>query len=214
MLPMIQRWKARAQSGTELLIVYGIALLIIVIVAVLIYRLFPSSAATVYNSCTFSGGVTCSEIILGVNTITSNTFIVLLLNNAGSSYIQAPSMIANFRSVNTSAFSCVPSYVKAGGSIVCVVNMSIKALVGQGIAGSLFFNEQNCAFATSGTCQQPANQVYAGSFEATTQAAPQQLGLGITLVAATATPSANNQKDQLNATVTLMGYPLKGVTVN
>ncbi len=73
MRPAIEMKKGRMQSAMEYLIVYGIAFLIIAIAVILLYRVFASPASKIYNSCSFAAGVTCSEIVFGTNSLTSNS---------------------------------------------------------------------------------------------------------------------------------------------
>ncbi len=204
----------RLQSATELLVIYGIAFLILAVVITVLYSVFASPSSKIYNTCNFAGGVTCGEIILGTNSVTSNTAIVVLLSNAGTSYLKSPHILVSVKGTNSTSFACSPNYVRAGGSILCIINLTTKSNVAETMTGTLYFSAQNCAFSNPGSCQQTANQIYAGSFSATSQYLSPTLGIGITLTAANADPPTNNQKDQLIATVTLFGNPLRGITVN
>jgi hypothetical protein len=205
----------KQQAAIEYLLVYGIAFLVILIAAGFLYTLYQSPGSRVPNTCTFSGGVTCSDIIIATNTMTGNTAIIALFNNAGDTYIQAPNAIANLNGVNSSAFTCLPNYVRSGGSILCIMNLTSKSAKGTVLSGTIYYTDQNCAFSTSfGSCQTSVVQTYSGKFEGTSQAYNKKPTLGISLTAANTLPPANNQRDQLTATLTLSGTPLKGATIN
>ncbi|MDE1865469.1 MAG: hypothetical protein KGH94_02420 [Candidatus Micrarchaeota archaeon] len=161
---------ARSQMAMEYLIVYGIALLITLIAIFVLYTVFGTPQKSTLNTCTFSGGATCSDLVLSANTITSNTAIMVLLNNAGDQPIVLPSIRININGVNSSYVSCLPKYVKAGGSVVCTINITDKSIVGQQLSGKFYLSEQNCAFSGSvGSCANAVNQIYSGSFYGTIQ---------------------------------------------
>lgn len=211
----VRKGDRKQQAAIEYLLVYGIAFLVILIAAGFLYTLYQSPGSKVPNTCTFSAGVTCSDIIIATNTMTGNTQIIALFNNAGDTYIQAPNAITNLNGVNSSAFTCLPSYVRSGGSILCVMNLTSKSAKGTVLSGTIYLTDQNCAFSTSfGSCQTSVVQTYSGKFEGTSQAYNKKPTLGISLIAATYLPPANNQRDQLTATLTLSGTPLKGATIN
>jgi YVTN family beta-propeller protein len=160
----------RQQAALEYLIVYGMLLLIVLIATVLLYTLFQSPQSKVPNSCTFSGGVTCTDLILSSNVIGRSSQVTVLLSNAGDEPIAAVSAKVSVKGTNSSLFSCVPHYVKPGGSILCIVNVSTRTLAGQLLSGTIYLSEQNCAFSSSSqTCQGAAKQTYSGSFVGTTQ---------------------------------------------
>ncbi len=213
MQPTHKRGKPRGQAAFDYLIAYCVVFLIIAISITLLYRLFSAPQSAIPNTCIFSGGVTCGYISINTNSITGNTAIVLVMHNAETGYLQSPSVIVNTQGVNTTSSYCLPSYVKAGGSIICVINLTSKTPIGQALSGTNYLSVQNCAFATSGNCKNAQTQVYAGKFYATAAYAA-GFGLSIALTAATNTPLANNQKDLLTATLTFSGRPLSGATIN
>ena len=172
---------SRQQVALEYLIVYGIAFLIIVVAVAFLFGIFKSPSSRIPNTCTFSGGVTCTDLVLASNNINGKISVMVLLSNAGDKPILSPRMKVGINGVNTSFSNCLPGYVKAGGAIVCIINVSTgKPGVNQLLSGKVYLSEQNCAFSSTGTCQNPLTQVYAGGFEGTTQA-NQTLRFQITL---------------------------------
>ena len=188
---------ARQQAALEYLSVYATAILMITVAAVLLYHILITPSSRVPNTCTFAGGVTCADILLSSNSMTGNTAIMVVLNNAGSASIQSPSARVSINGVNTSSSNCLPSYVKAGGSIVCVINVTGRPGVNQLLGGKVYLTEQNCAFSSSGACQNPVNQIYTGTFLGTTEANQ------ILKFQSTLTPSSSN----VIATITVGTHP-------
>jgi YVTN family beta-propeller protein len=157
------------QAATEYLIIYCAAILIIAIVMVSLYTVFVAPQSKVPNSCIFSGGFTCGDLLLITNSITSNTVMTLFLTNAGDAPILSPTAWASIAGVNTSSSKCLPNYVKAGGSILCSLNLTAKSASTRLISGKIYVSDQNCAFSASATCQNSANQIFVGSFVGTAQ---------------------------------------------
>ena len=157
------------QAATEYLIIYCAAILIIAIVMVSLYTIFVAPQSKVPNSCIFSGGFTCGDLLLITNSISTNTVMTLFLTNAGDVPILSPTIWASIAGVNTPSSKCLPNYVKAGGSILCSLNLTAKSASTRLISGKVYISEQNCAFSASATCQNAANQIFVGSFVGTAQ---------------------------------------------
>ncbi|MDE1865468.1 MAG: beta-propeller fold lactonase family protein [Candidatus Micrarchaeota archaeon] len=166
----MMRPKEMAQAAMEYLIIYGIALFIIIIAVVILYNIFGSPQKNVPDVCTFAGGVTCTDIGIGVNTVATTVSITLLLTNSGTEPILLPSLKVNLNGVNSSSFQCTPRYVKGGGSILCIVNLTVKAVVGQKLSGKFYLSDNDCSFSlSSGTCKNSVSEVHIGTFYATVQ---------------------------------------------
>ncbi|MDE1865107.1 MAG: hypothetical protein KGH94_00500 [Candidatus Micrarchaeota archaeon] len=205
----------KLQSDVEYLVVYGAALLVMLIAITYLFHLFQKPGSEIPNTCTFSAGVRCADLVIGTNTITSNTAVVLLLSNSGTLPITTPTAKVNILGHNSSWSQCIPGYVKAGGLIICIVNVSTKSFNGQLMSGDIYFNAVNCAFSSTSNCQSPSpvSQTYKGSFEGSTQPTS-SYKINVTISAESNTLPPNGQRDDLYAQVKLLGYTINGATVN
>lgn len=208
----------KAQSAMEYLVTYSWAILIITIVVAILYFYYSIPTQIVSNSCTFVNGAYCTDFIIGTNTATHNTTLGFFLTNLQSYPLVNPKMYAHVGNSNSIAYDCSPHVVLPGGSMICVVNVSTSTSIGSFLSGSLYLNATNCGLSASSylathNCSKAVNQTYTGSFVGHA-AGLVSTKSSITLTASNYTQSANGALDQLNATVTLLGYPLNGGTVN
>ncbi len=205
--------KKGSQAAFEYLMVYGIVILIIVVAMVLLYSFSSSPGNIVVNTCQFSGGPTCLESVIGINSVTSNTALVLFLANSQTYPITGPNAIARIGSVNSSTAVCQPNYVKPGGVILCIINLTPKATLNQLLSGKVYLSAYNCATTTSPDCIGAVKESYLGYFAGHTQYI-NAYKAHITLTAAANSIPPNGQKDELVAHVQFLGYSIGEATVN
>lgn len=208
----------RGQSAMDYITNYGWAILILVVIMALLYFFLYVPAQVVNTSCNFGSGVYCNDLIVASNTVTHNTIIALLLTNGQQSSLLNPRIYAHINNTNTTPSRCSPNYVLPGGSMICTVNTTSKMGLGALFSGNMYLNATYCqvtsgSYGTGQNCQSPTQQIYKGSFAGHIQALASTT-TGIRLSAANSVQSATNSSDPLTATITLLGYPLKGATVN
>ena len=155
------RNNAKLQSATEYLITYGLALLVVAVVAVVIYSHFALPQAAP-SSCVFSSYVTCKQVTIGSNS--AGTQAVVLLSNSQSYSIESPSLTLNSSLTGLISSSCTPSFVLPGGLIECIFSSSKKLSINQLTSGNLYFTTTVCSGGTNGLCNAPLQQTYAGAF--------------------------------------------------
>ena len=208
----------RAQSAMDYVTNYGWAVLILVVIIALLYFYIYIPAQVVNTSCNFVNGVYCSDLIVASNSVTHNTVVALLLTNAQQSSLLNPKLYAHINNVNTSSSNCSPNYVLPGGSMICSFNTTTTMSNGQLLSGVVYLNVTYCqlssgSYGTGASCQSPTQQTYSGSFAGHIQQLSSTKS-SITLTAANSIESASNSSYPLTATVKILGYPLKGATVN
>jgi hypothetical protein len=200
----------------ELLVIYIIAILIIVVVAWIVYSSYSASQTIPLSVCTFSGGASCVDMIIGTNTVTSNTQIILFLSNSQQYALTNPSLVVQISNTNSTSFPCgpEPNYVKPGGAIVCIANLTQKSALKQLVTGNFYLTANYCGFATSGQCPASApTEIYKGQFEGYSQPSG-PIKLAIKLAAQSTTVPADGQHDMLTAQVTLFNNPVPDATIN
>jgi hypothetical protein len=203
----------------EYLITYGWALLLIAIITSLLYLYIIVPRVIVPASCSFVSGVYCNDLILGSNTTTHASVLGLFITNTQPYPIANPVLYVGINGANVTPVACKPSYVLAGGSILCTIPLNQKTSFGQFVIGNLYINASYCGLAnatTPASCSSAPTQIYIGKFNA--HVAPLvSTTSSLTLTAQNTTNPgnpANNARDPLHAIVKLLGYPLAGATVN
>ncbi|MCL4372164.1 hypothetical protein M1373_02495 [Candidatus Marsarchaeota archaeon] len=207
-----------AQSATEYIVTYGWTILIIAIAISFLYLYIAVPHAIVPSSCSFLTGVTCDDMVLGTNATTHLTSIGVIMTNSRPYPILNPTFFASINGRNASAATCRPSFVLPGGSIICVLHLSnVTSSLGQYFSGDLYLNASYCGFAANSSspssCASVPRETYKGLYTARAEPATAS-NYSIKLTAATYNAPATNVPDQLTATVTLLGYPQEGATVN
>ena len=108
----------KGQSTLEYFLVYGWALFLALIVAVLLYIFIFAPSAIAPNTCSFAYGAYCQDMILGSNSISSK--IALFLTNTQQYPILNPQVSINISSMGTVNGKCLPSYLLPGGAIIAM----------------------------------------------------------------------------------------------
>ena len=157
-------------------------------------------------------------MIIGTNTITHATTIGLFLTNSQQYPIKNPQLFASINKANTTQFPCTPNFVLPGGSIICTVTLPVTTSIGSFLSGSIYLNATYCglslqSYASTHNCSGGAKETYVGNFAGHTQPLVSTQP-SISLTAVNYTQPANGNPDQLTAIVRLLGYPLRGATVN
>jgi hypothetical protein len=206
--------KTGIQASTEYMSTYVIAIVILVIALALVFYLSNPSAVPP-PSCQFSSGFTCVDSVIGINSISSNTVAVLFIENSQDYPITGPNAIVRIGTTNSSAVGtpCQPNYVKPGGVILCLVNLTQKSQKNQLVTGTVYLTANYCGLSTSKACTGATRETYVGSLVGHTQTVSSYVPT-ITLAAATNSLPPNGQRDDLFANVVFLGQTISGATVN
>jgi len=201
----------------EYLTTYGWAILIVGIITSLLYLYATTPSTIVPASCIFVTGVHCNAMVIGVNPTTHATTVALFLTNSQPYPLANPYLFVQLNGANSTGIACSPNYALAAGSMVCVLPLSTQTSLGQFLAGKLYLNATYCGlnpnYSGSNLCAGAQRETYAGDFSSHVEPL---IGTNtmITLTVQNITQAANNAGDPLIATVKLLGYPLRGATVN
>jgi hypothetical protein len=202
------------QSALEYFSTYGWALLFIAIIGAVIFTYLSTSTSIVGSTCTLNQGAYCTDMIIGSNSITHHLSMAFVMVNEQQYPLGKPKLFVNINGTNTTQASCQPTFVPAGGTIICVTNLKTTANINTFVSGSLYLNATDCSTAqypnnaascaTSGT-----NSTFAGSLEGHVQVIP-SIALTLSLRALNSTQPADGAYDPLYATLDFYGYPLPG----
>ncbi len=208
----------RSQSALEYLITYSWAILLIAIFVTFLYLYVALPKSVTPSTCSFALGFYCDDIILGTNLTTHTTALALMLTNTQPDPVENPAIFVNFNGTNSSQAPCYPKYILAGGDIICEIKVPISTKLGGFLGGSLFLNATYCGFAENATspssCSSAAPQIFAGQFSSHAQS---ELRPSVTIGlngSNDGKPVLVNTSVTMYATVDLLGYPLRGATVN
>ena len=209
---------SHAQSAFEYLVTYGWALLILALVLVILFYFTSVPSKVVPNTCQFTTGAFCEDIVLGSVATTHATVVAFIATNMRKYPVMNPALTIVQNGVNSTPVACSPDFVLPGGAIFCEVNTQIKSNPYQFVASSIYLSAVYCGFsATPGTPAGCANggvrESYSGSFAGSTQPVSSTSLLSISLSAANPVQPANGSADALTATVKLQGYPVTGASV-
>ncbi|MGI0134533.1 MAG: hypothetical protein ACREBW_06220, partial [Candidatus Micrarchaeaceae archaeon] len=168
------------------------------------------------SSCSFVSGAYCNNIIVGTNLQTHATKLAVFLTNTQPYPLENPALIVKTGNTNSSPYACSPTFALQGGSIVCTVTLPIQTSLSQFLAGSFYLTGTYCGLSSNYSITHKCTgqvQTYSGSFTSHVQPLVNNNNT-VLFTAQNSSNPANNAKDPLRATVLLLGYPLKGATVN
>jgi hypothetical protein len=208
----------RSQAAIEYIITYSWAILIIGLVVAFIFFYLVIPKTIVPPSCSFDIAMSCSDLVIGTNIITHSTTIALLLSNQQTYPIENPQLAVNVNGTNSTLVNCLPNYVLAGGVMLCQKTLPLSTTLGAFVGGQMYLNASYCGFVsgtpTPSSCSSIPQQTYPGKFSSHAEAI---LGNSITVYASSNAPVSSalpNTNYSVYGTVDLLGYPLKGATVN
>ena len=200
------------QSAIEYLVSYGWALLVLSIVVGAIYYFIFLPSSLVPSQCSVASGLYCDDIALGSNSAAGK--VVLLLTNTQAFPVQNPTVNVSINGHNTTA-NCLTRYAVSGGSIICIANTSPQSAA-QLVTGAFHVSAQYCGLSntpmTANSCSSVPMQVYTGTFAAHSSGLFNPT-VNISL-SASPNPGYAGTASRLTALVTILGYPIKGATVN
>ena len=201
----------KLQSASEFLSIYGFAILGIAIFAIILYFLLSVPGGSVPNQCAFSGYLSCKDIAIGSNSVSSRA--VFLFTNIQQYAIANVVATINMSNVGSFSGKCSPNVILPGGDLECVINFGVKITPNQLARGSLSLNDKVCTSVSGSSCGSAVSQSYGGTF--TTHIAPlvPPPKCSISLDVQNAT-TFTGVKDRLTANVKILGYAISGATVN
>ncbi len=202
------------QTAMEYLATYGWALIIIAVVTGGIYYFFLLPKSTVSMQCTVASGFYCDDVTVG-GYGQSGGSVVLLMTNRQQYPVMNPIVNLSVGGSNTSA-TCMTTYATAGGSVLCAVSTPVQLSPGQLVSGQFFVKARYCGLlpdpSNLSSCGSVPRQIYTGAFMVQASG-PVNPSVSIAL-SASPNPGYTGTGSQLRATVTAMGYPMGGATVN
>ena len=198
------------QSASELLSVYGIALLGIAVVAVIIYAIFAVPSSSVPNLCTFSGYVSCKNIAIGSNSAMSRA--ILLFSNSQQYTVENAIPTINIAGTGTFSGNCSPYLALPGGVFECVINFNKKMTPNQLSSGNLSLGITVCSALGQKNCASSLRENYSGKFNVHISPVVPPPRCTISLSGNTVTPIGI--KNGLTANVKLFNTNIAGATVN
>ena len=202
----------KGQSTLEYFLVYGWALLLAVIIAILLYIFVFAPSAITPNSCFFAYGAYCQDMIFGSNSISSK--IALFLTNTQQYPIINPQVSLNISNIGIVNGKCLPSYVSPGGAIICNVTLPTTAIsTGTLVSGKLYLSAIPCPSGNATACSSSQKQTYVGNFNSHASPLLTSTTLSISVSAANSTATIGIP-DEIIANVKLLGYPISGATIN
>ena len=201
----------KLQSASEFLSIYGFAILGIAVFAIILYFLLTVPGSSVPNQCAFSGYLSCKDIAIGSNSVSSRA--VFLFTNIQQYAIANVVATINMSSVGSFSGKCSPNVILPGGDLECVINFGVKITPNQLAKGTLSLNDKICTSTSGNQCGPTVPQSFGGTF--TTHIAPlvPPPKCSISLDVQNAT-SFVGVKDMLTANVKILGYAISGATVN
>ncbi len=111
----------------EYMTTYGWAILLIAIMITLLYFYITVPYTIAPNSCIFSIGANCNDMVFGTSP-SHATEIGLFLSNSQPYPILNPSLTASINGKNyTFTNDCKPSYVLPGGEMICILPLPISS---------------------------------------------------------------------------------------
>jgi hypothetical protein len=203
----------KAQSAIEYLLTYSLAIFMLAIILAILYLFVFAPQTIVQNACIFSIGAYCQDLIFGSNAISST--VGVFLTNSQPYPIMAPSLQINISGVPVTSGICRPYLVLQGGAIICNITLSQKAIsLGALVSGKLYLSAIPCPSGNTTNCQNAQKQTYIGNFNTHVSPLLQPIGITISLIVQNSSQLANGNRDELIATVKLLGTPIAGATVN
>jgi len=204
----------KAQSAIEFIVNYSWMLLIVIIAIVLLYLYTSSSSAIVPTMCSFENGLYCNDLIIGTNSITHVTKLIVLISNTQPYPMLNATIYSSINNVNTTPVSCEPTVASAGSAVFCVLTLPLNASFNQLISGNLYLKAEYCELPgqTSNCLEQ--SQINVGSFSAHAQLnsfARPLLNLTIYVPNSTILIGQNRS---IFATVELDGIPIRNALLN
>jgi hypothetical protein len=205
----------REQASIEYLAMYGIAVLVILVALVFLYSFLTLPSTSVPNTCQFTQAAICVDSVIGTNTVTSNTAVALFIENTEDYAMTSPNVIVRIGSSNSSLYGtqCQPNYIKPGGVVLCLVNLTQKTAVDTMLNGNLYLIANNCGISNGSNCVGAMRETYVGTFSGHTQAI-ESYRPSITISSTQNTLPPNGQKAILIANVSFLGSRVTGATVN
>lgn len=198
------------QSASEFLSVYGIALLGIAVVAVIIYAIFALPSSSVPNLCSFSGYVSCKNIAIGSNSVTTRA--ILLFSNSQQYSVENAIPTINIAGTGAFSGSCSPYLALPGGIFECVINFDKKMTPNQLSSGNLSLSVTVCSSIGKKACASSLRENYSGKFDVHISPVVPPPRCTIALSGNTVVPIGI--KSTLTANVKLFNTNIAGATVN
>ncbi len=212
----------KGQTSIEYAAVITWALVIISIVVVGLYFFIPTNpTGTGAQTCSFDTGVYCYDFMMGINATSGSSTMVLLADNQNQYPLINPHILISLNGFNTSPLSCTPGYIAPGESFICTATVwTNKLSAGKYFRAPVYLNAQYCGMNSgfvsgirNGGCANTPTETYKGSVEGYV-ISQKSSSVGITLSAQSYNAMADGSYDNVYATVTMFGVPVRSAGIN
>lgn len=212
----------QGQSNAEYAIVVTWALVIVSVAIVGLYFFVPSNpTGSQTQVCSFDTGAYCYDFTMGANAIAGSSSMLLLADNQNQYPLINPKMTMNINGFNTSPMSCMPNYVAPGESFICTASIWGSGLsAGKYFKAPVYVQARYCGLNSSfvsglsaGSCAAAPVETYEGTV-AGYVVNQESNTIGIQLSAQTYNAIADGSYDNIYATVTAFGTPIRSAGIN
>jgi hypothetical protein len=204
----------KAQNAIEYMAVYSWAILALVLIIVMFYFYARIPGALVPSSCTFTGGISCNDFVVGATASdNTTTYIAFLLSNAEPYAMEQPLLSVQFNQSNVTA-PCAPSYAAPGATITCELTIGTGMKMGDLLRAPIYVRATYCGLSmNTSTCYDAPEETYKGNLNAIDS---QLVSNSITLQVYTQNDvvPANGVGDSVYARYFFFGAELRGIPIN
>ncbi|MDE1855953.1 MAG: hypothetical protein KGH49_01825, partial [Candidatus Micrarchaeota archaeon] len=140
----------KLQSAVEFVLTYSWAIVIAALVIAALYFFVFAPSTLTPNSCSFSSGPYCQDLILGSGASLSK--LAMLLTNTNPYPIYKPHLTVNITGYPLIQGTCSPTLTNPGGAVIC--NATIIPPISQSAlsAGKFIFTYTPCPGGNVITC--------------------------------------------------------------
>ncbi|MHB1830179.1 MAG: Ig-like domain-containing protein [Candidatus Micrarchaeaceae archaeon] len=203
----------KVQAAMEFMITYGWALVIIAI-AIGIFAYFLSIPQTlVPPRCYFPYGITCRGIIIGSNTLASNSINFVIVNSQQYNLVGPTYGTLNILGYGSATAGCSPANIIGGGVILCSTSLSKQIPISTAISGTIAFSSSICLLGSMQNCQSSRPITYTGNFSGYAGGTSNSLPVNIILDEAANTVGTGTPI-LFTAQVTILGMPAGSASVS
>lgn len=165
----------RQQSSTEVLATYGLTILILVLVIAAVIILTSAPPSILPKSCSIYGGLECSDIAYGSNSVggsPSGSTLVVLASFSVPGTINVSTFNAMVGGVKSTSGFCTTNgmitgatMISQGGQILCVAYFPSSATSSL-YSGTFNVSADYCTGSAHSYCPQSSGYTFAGTWKA------------------------------------------------
>ncbi len=203
----------RAQAAMEFMITYAWALVIIAI-AIGIFAYFLSiPQALVPPRCYFPYGITCRGIIIGPNTMSSNSISFIIVNSQQYNLVGPTYGTLDIPGYGSATANCSPANIIGGGVVLCSASLSKAIPTSLQVSGKISLSSSICLLGNIQDCQSSRPITYDGNFSSYVGGVSNGIPVNIVLYEAANTIGTGTPV-LFTAHVTILGMPAPSALVS